>query len=188
MEKNPKRVAIDLDGVCFCFDKHMCELIGDLFGIEITPSEITEYEWNKIPGFGITKRMWEEAFYKFIISGGFQELDMYPGARFSLHKIQESGFEIYYITDRPKDSRAQTLVSIAKHNLPINGLLFNRNKGALAKSLGVVAAIDDKDEHIQSYEDFGITSFRMKKGYNGERKLTVSSLEEFFKNLQSLAN
>jgi NTP pyrophosphatase (non-canonical NTP hydrolase) len=117
LKRGDKVVCVDLDDV-------VCDL-GD---------------WQaKLKGIGASipdgddkLRVLEEFKERFYRRGGFRDLVPVPGAKPALTRLSEAGFSIVMITARPADQYkrlfADTLAWLAKHRMPHDKVVFNKDK------------------------------------------------------------
>lgn len=184
------KIAIDLDGVCCRFDKGFLEYMNLRLNLKkpVTTEQITTWNWWEL-GFGFTQEQWITCFNEFTNNRMWQALDVYPYVTSSLCSLSQQGHEIYYLTDRPKEARRATLKFILQNGLPVDGVIFTKNKTTIAVTLGISVGIDDKVETVEAYYDAGINSVLRKHPYNKETKRftkEVNNMREFHDYILSL--
>ena len=144
-----KVYGIDLDGVCFGFSPAFCAWLKEKLGVECDHEKIISYYWYECTP-GLTKKVFWEEFHKFGKGGGYENLDLIPGALESIQRIAEAGHTIHFITNRPKYALRQTLRALKKNGFPGNARLWiaGGDKRPLVRKLGVDVFIDDSPSTV----------------------------------------
>lgn len=169
---NKLTLGIDLDEVCCDFVTGFLEYFNVRWQVSppITKPQINDWHWWEIPELKdvLTKERWQTAFDEFDRQRMWQELEIFPGVKHVLCALFEEGHHIYYLTDRPKDSRRATLKFILHHGLPIDSIVFSNgsSKAKIAQAMGVHIAIDDKPKTLLMYQALGIVPVIMLRAHN----------------------
>lgn len=184
------KIAIDLDGVCCRFDEGFLEYMNLRLNLKnpIKKEQITTWNWWELE-LGITKEQWVDCFNEFTNNRMWQALKVYPDVTAALCSLSQQGHELYYLTDRPKEARRATLKFLLQNGLPIDGIIFTKNKITIAVTLGITVAIDDKIETVEAYYDAGIKSVLRRHPYNTTTKRftkEVNGMREFHDYILSL--
>lgn len=95
----------------------------------------------------------------------FEKANPFTGAAEQLTEISKT-YKIIYITARPKAAQEVTIEWLQKNNFPKGIVFFTTKKAILAKSLGVMAAIEDAPNEIEGYISKGIPVIVKKQPYN----------------------
>ena len=82
-----------------------------------------------------------------------------------LYKLSQKN-KIIYITARPIEAKAITIDWMNRFGYPGGKIIFERNKAAIAKEIGVDLAIDDAPHEIESYIRAGIGVLVKQQPYN----------------------
>lgn len=151
-------IAIDLDGVCADFVKRFLEFTNIRYNHTDHPDMLEYWDWWKSKDIQITEQEWMDAFEEFTRYRKWQSIEVIQGAVDALCILNTWGFNIYYLTDRPKEARRATLKFLLKNGFPIDSVIFakSRDKCRVAKSLDIEIGVDDKPDTVQSYHDAGI--------------------------------
>lgn len=146
-------IGVDLDGVCCDFCGGFSSYLNDKYNLNITEDKITSWHWWEIEEFNLTKEMWLESFSEFTNFKMWQDLEIFPHVKNVLCALSKK-HEIYYLTDRPNESRRSTLKFILKNGLPVDSIFFcdSSKKSLIAKTLSIDVTIDDKPSTIIDYK------------------------------------
>jgi len=160
------RIACDMDGVVCKWSEHFLSWLNCLYNKAIQLEDITDWDWWNV--VDITKEEFDNAFVEFTRHGMWSTIPMYEDATNVLCALTSLGHHIYYFTDRPEESRRNTLKYITGNGLTIDSVIFCRGKekAKIAKELNIDIAIDDKFSTIQDYHDIGIGAILRRQPYN----------------------
>ena len=187
------KVAIDIDGVIARWSERFIEFTNTLYNRNNNAEDITTWEFWTLDEIEMTKEEFLRGQDLFCQYRMWQTIETFEYATDALTAIDADGFDIYYLTSRPKGSERATLKFILKNGIPFgNGLIFckSNEKAHIAGQLGVSVAIDDNVDTINSYVKAGIRSVALLHRYNMKYLLnsycsTVNNLKEFHSYLLS---
>lgn len=82
----------------------------------------------------------------------FEKATPFDGAAEKLCNFAKNGFEIVYLTARPKVAKTVTKNWLKKNGFPKGKLVFSNNKPGDFKRLNCAFAIDDAPHEIKNYQ------------------------------------
>lgn len=91
----------------------------------------------------------------------FSELKPVPGALETINHLYDEGFEVYFITARPKEANEVTKQWLKKYGFKYNGLFHSETKIEIAQELGIKLFVDDSPTIVESMHKHGIKSIFM---------------------------
>ena len=163
------KIAVDIDTPVADFAAAYTEYCNMRFDLNDDLNQKTCWFAGDCDNFEISKEQDDIAFKEFSDIRMFAALKLVPGAKEALCSLSGMGYEIIYITARPKGMRRTTAKWIVKHGLPLDGLVFeSSNKGKIASSIGCTYAIDDRLDYCESFVKQGIITYLWQKPYSME--------------------
>lgn len=146
------RIVVDLDGVCYEFDKTARYMLRTYRGC--TGMKLDAQYWDDIKD-RVTKRDWQWLWSEGVQLGLFRYGHMVQGARVGLTSLSASGHEIIFATHRPKSAVQDTVdwLSLYMKDIPYTGLHFLTN-GEDKHSIDADLLIDDKPENVVNWYYF----------------------------------
>lgn len=143
------RYGVDLDGVCFDFLNAFRKHLNGAFDLNLQEHEITNYYWHEGTD-GLTEDGFMSELHNFGKAGGYRDLSLLPGTIDALERIENSGGQIFYITNRPEYVRADTMAALKEHGFPFSKNLFFAlgDKSSLINKLNIGVFIEDSGDTI----------------------------------------
>ncbi len=167
-----KRIGIDLDKTMFTFKSVLYDFLNKFqFVRSDKKMKYKEIDINKVkhvnPIIKNLHKIFNPACYK-----------VFPDAVETINKFHKSGYEIYFISNRPNISpivRA-TCDWIKANNLPCDKLILGcNNKGEYALQNGIDIMIDDFEKNCKAIKEKGVKAIlfkgNLKNTYNDYLKL-----------------
>jgi HAD superfamily hydrolase (TIGR01549 family) len=153
------KVGFDIDGV-LTNNKSWFNAVTKKFGFKYDDIK-DEY---KLP---ITSQQYQELYDEY---GDyiFREAEVEQGAMNTVRDIAKR-HDIYFITARPESSADITLKWLKDHGFPIkDNIIYNHDKVAACKELGVTIMIEDNAESAIKLADEGILTYLITRPYNAK--------------------
>lgn len=171
------RFVVDLDGVCYEWQRTYRYMLREYRGVEMPPIEDFWYRWDAQKDYG-TKAdhdwMWSEG----VKLGLFRYGHMVKGARRGLQELDTRGHEIVVATSRPERAVSDTLdwLSLYMKDIPLAGVHILSN-GTSKGDLDGDILVDDYDKNIVDWTTTGRTAWLFSQPWNWESELpSVDSL------------
>jgi len=142
------RVAVDLDGVCYEWQRTYRYMMRVYRGVELPEVEDFWFTWNapdKYTTAADRKWMWKEG----VKEGLFRYGHMWQGCRIGLQALHKAGHKLSVVTHRPENAVNDTLDWIALYfkNIPLSGVSI-LSGGEPKTDVDWDLLIDDKPENI----------------------------------------
>lgn len=142
------RIAVDLDGVVYEFQRTFRYMMREYRGIEMPPVEEFWFAWDSQKQYGTEEDhawMWSEG----VAQGLFRYGHMWQGARIGLQALHDAGHELLVVTHRPESAVTDTLDWVAYHfrDIPLVGCDI-LSGGQPKTSVKWDAIVDDKPENV----------------------------------------
>lgn len=98
--------------------------------------------------------------------------------RAALQGVKElkRSFEVVFLTRRPKEAAAETLMWLSSAGLPDETVIFTDDKGRTAKALDVAFAVEDGPEDILSYRREHVPVCIVRAPYNEDLRSDLKML------------
>lgn len=157
------RIAIDLDGVCYEFERTARYMLREYRGCGGLETASTEWDWIKRQvGADDWKWLWSEG----VKLGLFRYGHMVKGCRIGLQELTRK-HKIEIVTHRPRRAVTDTMdwVSLFFRDIPLDG--FHMLSDGEPKS--VIACdilIDDKPENLAEWASHGRTGIILTQPWN----------------------
>jgi 5'(3')-deoxyribonucleotidase len=145
------KIAVDLDGVCYEWQRTYRYMMREYRGIDMPPIEEFWTYWNAPDQF-TTKQDRDWIWSKGVELGLFRYGHMVKGARIGLQALASAGHKLEVVTHRPANATTDTLdwVSLYFKDIPLNGFKMLTNGESKNVSTADVL-IDDKMENINDW-------------------------------------
>ncbi|MFH1353619.1 MAG: hypothetical protein ABIH68_08630 [bacterium] len=115
------KLGVDLDGVIADTDAVFRKYIKEITGVSSTRDMITSYFYEEC--LHISKEDVEKVYSIMQSDSAWKELPVLPDAEKILNELAKS-FEIFIITARPVESKAQTEEFLKKHGISVKKIYF----------------------------------------------------------------
>jgi 5'(3')-deoxyribonucleotidase len=147
------RIVVDLDGVCYEFDKTARYMMRTYLGLPDLDTE-AQY-WDDLKD-RVPQSAWRWLWNEGVELGLFRYGHMVQGTRLGLNKLVEEGHEIVFATHRPKHAVQDTVdwLSLYMKDIPYTGLHFMSN-GEEKHTIHADVLVDDKPENVVNWYYFG---------------------------------
>lgn len=150
------RLAIDLDGVCYDWQRTYCYMLRTYFDLDIPPYETWWKEWDSQKQWGekwMHDWMWKEG----VERGLFRYGHMVKDARVVLERLASAGHDFVVVTHRPESAVQDTndWLSLYFNGLPLKGIHLLTN-GEPKSSVKADILVDDKLENIYEWPRRGL--------------------------------
>jgi len=160
------KIAVDLDGVCYEFQRTYRYMIREYRGVEMPPvSEFWTY-WDAQKQFG-TKADHDWMWGGGVKKGLFRYGHMVTGARRGLEQLQQDRHKLIVVTHRPESAVTDTLewVSLYFKGIRLSGfhILSSQNSKT---TIPWDVLIDDKKENIQDARAAGRQAILFSRPWN----------------------
>jgi hypothetical protein len=163
-------VICDMDDILTEFRVGYYKWVNRTYGIKTDPNTTQYYMVDEFKEIGVNP---EDAFRRFISSGGMYDLDAVPGSAMMIYKLVEAGFWVHILTARPEEDPAckyGTYMWLNEIGVPCHKLSFAPEKYRWLVQSGygdrVVCAIDDSSKHVAEYLKHGVAVVCPRKSYN----------------------
>jgi len=162
------KLGVDLDGVIADTDAVFRKYIKEITGVSSTRDMITSYFYEEC--LHISKEDVEKVYKVMQSDSGWKELPVLAGAKETLNDLAKS-YEIFIITARPVESKAQTEDFLKKHGIPVKEIYFingTQRKLDIIKGLPfeVSAFIEDRLDFAAEIARSGINTYLMDYPWN----------------------
>ena len=156
-------LCVDIDGT-ITMPYYWLKYANDYFGIELKPSDITEYDIDKVLNIP------SEEYWKFYEEHGekmHEKARARKGAKGNIVKLAKYN-NIHYVTARNKVMQEVTKNWLEKRKFPINSLhlLGSHSKVVKAKELDCNIFIEDRYENAIEIAEAGFSVFLIDCFYN----------------------
>ena len=147
------KIAVDLDGVCYEWQRTYRYMMREYRGITMPPVEEFWHYWNAPDQFTSKedrKWMWSEG----VRLGLFRYGHMMTGCRLALTQLAETGHQLSIATHRPTQAVNDTLEWLAFYmkDIPLEGVhILSNNEPKTVVKADVL--IDDKPENLKEWAD-----------------------------------
>ena len=180
---NKKRHGLDLDGIVYDWQHVFADFLKKKIELEFDLRSITTWNWHEALD-GLTPKRFDKIFDEFTDKGLYRNLPLIPQARTGLDTIVKNGYEIHFITCRPKKAEKDSEASIKELGIPYASLsVASGSKGDAAKKLRLDVFFDDRPKYLQQLDDVGVKKlYLMNKLYNIREDcsfIRVSNWQEF---------
>ncbi len=147
------KIAIDLDGVCYEWQRTYRYMMREYRGVDMPPVEEFWHYWNAPDQFTSAadrKWLWTQG----VKHGLFRYGHMVKGTRLALTNLSWAGHELSIVTHRPKNAVNDTLdwLSLYFKDIPLAGLHIMTN-GESKADVDAQILVDDKPENILEWAD-----------------------------------
>lgn len=145
-------VKIDVDGVIRDIFTKMCKVYNEIFGLELTPMDIFDYDVEKVfPKIRETLHMDASYFFFEKLSKDiFFKSKPYNGVKESIQELMDAGHKVVIVTwQKTDESKINTINFLKKYNIPYDDICFTRDKWMINGDW----LIDDNPEFILDKKD-----------------------------------
>lgn len=155
-----KRIALDLDGVCYNYSATACYLLNTYKGYNLDWTHTDSSEWLKEQ---VKNNDWQWLWTGGIKEGLFRYGNLFKGAVEGIKELAKVG-EIVVITSRPKVAAQDTYDWLSYMKIPASEvhIMQDRSKAEIAPDI----AIDDSPKNILQYLDANIPTVVYDHKYN----------------------
>ena len=184
-----KRIGVDLDGVCYQWNKTARYMLRDILPNSPYPKAgalgLPSQTWNYIQE-NVSKEHWNWLWDEGVKLGLFRHGHMYPGTIKAIRDLA-SFAKVIVITSRPDTAVEDTLAWVTFHRLPISGIHILGPHVSKASVPQCDVYIDDKYENCVELAATGATVAQagweecVRNGPTPEGVVRVHSWDEFVK-------
>jgi len=162
------RFGIDLDGVCYQWDKTARYMLREVlpdsqYKSPVGPLSQESQDWDYIERH-VSKEDWQWLWTEGVRLGLFRHGHLYPGTIKYLHALASLG-ELIVITHRPKSAVEDTLAWLVYQQLPLSGIHILTNQEPKT-SVKCDVYIDDKLENVIALATTGARVYLMDRPWN----------------------
>lgn len=148
------RIAVDLDGVCYEFQRTYRYMMREYLRVEMPPVDQFWHHWDAQMQYGEIadhKWMWAQG----VERGLFRYGHMVTGARRGLEALYDMGHDLVIVTHRPANATPDTVdwLSLNLKGLPYSLHILSGGENKASVDWDVL--IDDRPENIQAAQDCG---------------------------------
>lgn len=160
------RIAVDLDGVCYEFQRTYRYMMREYRGVDMPPVDEFWTTWDAPDAYADPadrKWMWKEG----VELGLFRYGHMVRGARRGLESLVDYGHTLQIVTHRPRNAVTDTLdwVSLYFKGIPLDGFaILTEQEPKSTVSADIL--IDDKMENVEEWAATGRHAVLFAKPYN----------------------
>lgn len=149
------KIAVDLDGVCYEFQRTYRYMIREYRGVEMPPVDEFWTYWDAQMQYG-TKQDHDWMWGGGVKKGLFRYGHMITGARRGLEALVRDKHKIIIVTHRPENAVSDTLewAGLYFKGIPLSGFHVISSQHPKT-TIPWDVLIDDKPENIQHAEDAG---------------------------------
>ncbi|MFH1958401.1 MAG: hypothetical protein ABIJ15_08000 [bacterium] len=162
------KLGVDLDGVIVDTDAVFRKYIKKITGVSSTRDMITSYFYEEC--LHISKEDVEKVYSIMQSDSAWKELPALEDAEETLNELAAT-FEIFIITARPVESKAQTEEFLKKHGIPVKEIYFISEKQRKLDIINglpfeVSAFIEDRLDFAEEIARAGINTYLMDYPWN----------------------
>lgn len=157
-----KLCVFDIDDVTLNFLGPLVDLHNKLHGTRISPHQLTNWDFENLVmidaagkvvlGSDIRKTMCE-----YIDHGFLAYLEPFEFVKESIDICQELGYTVCFLTARPHSQSKQTILSLLKHNIKHDFVVYNKNKAwalnELKDTFDIELFVDDNAKYLKELEN-----------------------------------
>lgn len=154
------RIAVDLDGVCYEFDRTARYMLREYKNEELGPST----SWDSMED-AIGPELWRWLFSEGIELGLFRYGHVTRGAIVGLRALADAGHTLLVVSHRPALAVPDTLAWLAYQQLPWSEIHILSN-GEAKSSVPADVLIDDRPENIRDWERAGREGILVDRSHN----------------------
>ena len=158
------RIAVDLDGVCYEFDRTARYMLREYRGVKV--EGVTD-KWDYLKDH-CSRDDWRWLWSEGVTKGLFRYGHMVAGARIGLEQLVADGHSLKVVTHRPASATPDTVQWLA---LYFNGLSYTFNMlsdGESKTSVEWDLLVDDKPENITDALDAGRRAIMYAQPWNDD--------------------
>lgn len=167
------RIAIDLDGVCYEWQRTYRYMLRVYHQVFMPPVEAFWYYWNAPDQFTTKQQrdwMWKEG----VELGLFRYGHMVAGTRIGLQALAEAGHDLVVVTHRPKNAINDTLdwVRYYFNDIPLSEVRILSNQEPKT-CVDADVLIDDKPENVIEWCATGRKAILFSQPWNRDMEVPV---------------
>jgi hypothetical protein len=173
------KIALDLDGVCYEFQRTYRYMMKEYRGVDMPPVKDFWFSWDSNLDYGTSedrKWMWSEG----VKMGLFRYGHVTTGVIASVQRLAAMGHQLSVVTHRPENAVQDTLDWLSYVRLPISGVHILSN-GEPKTTVGFDALVDDKVENIRHALARGRVGVLFNQPWNQEQSGISLASGKFFR-------
>lgn len=165
----PRVIGVDIDGVLVDHIPSRCELMRELYDIDITPDDF-ETPHPPIPVEGVTR----EDFNRDLHENHpelFERMDPVEGAIEAVRDLRSDSRDVWLVTHRLELIRAQSDRWLTSHDVPYDNIIYEApaNKADVSE---IDLLIDDTPDVVRTGSQSGLPSILFGRHYNSHVEVT----------------
>lgn len=180
-----KNILLDIDGVIANFyagfGQHLNDKLGAGLNVSTDPPEYSLHKW----GHSIENSLVDAEIPKWIISGGYKNMPIYPQATEFVNDLN-SRYNVHIVTARIGDFKiniseevqsiikADTYTWLKNNGIPSENLVFEHKKLDFCKEHNIPLLIEDKLSTVVDASKEGFQSILVNRGWNQEGEENLS--------------
>lgn len=182
-------IGVDLDGVCYSFSKAFYAYASQRMNRDDLPEPLS---WEFYKAWGLTS----EEFRQWIVDGTrdanlFAQFPPEPFVNEMLTKFRAHNCRIHVVTNRPEESKEQTMEWLATWKVPHDYVIFTADKTDIVRHVdklrfaGEIAMIEDNVENFVALESAGVRAYLYDQPWNRyyRTKKRIVLLYDFFESV-----
>lgn len=151
-----KWIILDFDDVVVEFTEDCCNKFNEKYSTHITPSQITKWDMKEermLTHEGwVSGQLYDSFISEYVFSGAFKKIPLTKNAKETLVLLKKQGFKIAVLTARSKTQIENTKTYIKEHKLPVDRLIFAKDKlgklKELSQEIEIAAYVEDNPEYL----------------------------------------
>lgn len=162
-----KICLLDIDEVCFDYLGGLLGLHNKLHGTTISKQDLTTWDIDNLlitnsRGKVTLGSEIRATMNKYENHGLLASLEPLPFAKEAIDIMGEFGYKVILLTARKQEFQTQTIISLLKHNIKHDALIFHTDKKwaitELFKTYEIELYVDDRSKYIYEVADFPINN------------------------------
>jgi 5'(3')-deoxyribonucleotidase len=152
------RIAVDLDGVCYEWQRTYRYMLREYRGVDMPPVEDFWHYWDAQKQYGTRadhRWMWNHG----VARGLFRYGHVVKGARRGLEALAEQGHDLCIVTSRPANAAEDThdWIELFFKGIPLSGVHILSNREPKS-TVDADVLIDDRPENVEEWYAAGRTA------------------------------
>lgn len=156
-----KRIALDLDGVCYNYSATACYLLNHYKGYKLDWTKTSSWGWLQTQ---VSNNDWQWLWSGGVKEGLFRYGNIIKGAAEGVKELAKMG-KIVVVTSRPTNAIQDTLDWVSFMKFPVAELVIMSHGENKAKTNPDIA-IDDGPKNIEDYVNAGVATVAFDQPYN----------------------
>lgn len=172
-------IGLDLEGVVA---DYQAVLINEFNKRHKTNYQVNDIKTYALENLGGTEEEIGQIVRKHEKQGIYRHLNPINGAVIGIRQLAKHNY-IHIMTWRRNEAREDTIHWLDKYEIPFDSISFTKQKGSLAKQVGLDVCIDDTVEYIKDINSHGVKAIIFDRPWNQNYKSVHSTRIKGWTNL-----